>query len=193
MTNINTLLNTLDERTIAQRVSIPHDEVRMRYSLDSNTVRDFDEFSDVIADYYNTHFTACVSNGGNLSRAEAFGRAKEILIQNYRRRNGDIVTAYNDAHDGTNGGLNAILNTIAEALKAKSVETYIEAAFDRHVSPNQWEQKVEIIRQFIEKFHHVLGSNIQAHQPERYAQNYTELIQSYVNALQQTSSVFRRL
>jgi len=186
-------LSALDERTIAQKVGIPHDEARMRYPLRSNTVSSFDEFSDRLGDYYNHHFTTCVSRGGNLSRAEAAGRAKEILERDYRRHEGDIVGAFNDAHDGTNGGLRAILDKVAEGLKAESVERYVREMFDRHVAPNSWEQKVAIIREFIAQAGPYLGSAIRADQPERYAQNYEELIRSYVNALRRTSSIFRRL
>jgi len=193
MTSVNSLLQALDERTIAKQVAIPHDEARMQYSLNSSTVTDFDEFSRVIADYYNYHYTRCISHGGNLSANEATGRAKEILEQVYRRRNGDIVSAFNDAHDGTNGGMRGILDIIAEGVKAEAVQRYIREVFDQHVTPNSWEQKVEIIRQFIAHCGANLSSSIQADAPERYAQNYNELIQSYTNALQQASSVFRRL
>ena len=190
---INNLLAELDERTIAQKIGIPHDEARMRYSLRSNTVRDFDEFTRTITDYCTRHFTTCVSHGGILSASEASGRAKELLEREYRRRGGDIVAAYNDAHDGTNGGMRAVLDVIAEGLKAESVERYVRDAFDRYVAPNSWEQKVEIIRQFIERFGAHFSSSIQAEQPERYAHNYRELIQAYLSALQRTSSIFRRL
>ena len=92
MPSITGLLNEIDERTIARREGLPHDEARIRYPLRSNTIGNFDEFSNAIADYYNYHFTACVSRGGHLSRSEAAGRAKELLEKEYRRRNGDIVT-----------------------------------------------------------------------------------------------------
>jgi len=191
--SINSLLDELDERKIAQKIGIPHDEARMRYHIHSNTVSSFDEFSWVLGDYYNRHFTACLSQGGNLSVSEAASRAKELLEQEYRKRGGDIVTAYNDAHDGTNGGLRIVLDTIAEGLKAESVERYIRDAFDRYVAPNSWESKVEIIRQFIIHCGSFLSSAIKAHQPERYARDFQELIRSYVLALQRTSSIFRRL
>ena len=193
MAAIDTLLAALDDREIAQQIGLPHDEARMRYPLHSNTVADFDEFSDVIADYYNYHFGECVSRGGSLSRAEAAGRAKEILDKEYRRREGDIVSAYNNGHDGTNGGMRVVLDTITEGLKAECVERYIREVFDRHVAPNVWEDKVEIIRQFIVRRGDILASSIRENQPERYAQNYEELIRSYVKALQGTSSIFRRL
>jgi len=193
MPSITGLLHELDERTIAQRVGLPHDEARMRFPLRANTIGSFDEFSDVIADYYNYHFTTCVSRGGHLSRSEAAGRAKELLEKEYRRKNGDIVTAFNDAFDGTNGGMRVVLDNIAEGLKADSVERYTRDAFDRHVAPNSWEDKVEIIRQFMAYCGPLLSASVSTGQPERYAHNFQELIRAYVEGLQRTSSVFRRL
>ena len=191
--SIDSLLAELDERTTAKRIGIPHDEARTRYALGSNTVSNFDDFSRIISEYYNSHFTACISNGGKLPTPEATSRAKELLEKEYRRRGGDIVMAFNDAYDGTNGGMRVVLDTIAEGLKAESLERYIRDVFDRYITPNSWEQKVEIIRQFIAHCGVYLGSSIRSDQPERYAQNYQELIRSYVTALQQTSRIFRRL
>lgn len=123
MAAIDNLLTALSERQITRQVALGHDEARMNYHLHSNIVANFDEFGDILADYYNQHFTRCVSGGGSLSSAEAAGRAKELLEREYRRRNnGDIVTAFNDAHDGTNGGMRVVLDKLAEAIKAESVE-----------------------------------------------------------------------
>jgi hypothetical protein len=193
MVSIEALLEEIDERTIAKKVGIPNDEARISFALKSNTVDNFDEFSRIIGDYYNHHFKQCVSRGGELSTSEASGRAKEVLEREYRRRAGDVVTAFNDAHDGTNGGLRVVLDTIAESIKAESVERYIRDVFDRHVTPNEWDEKVEIIRQFINQTGVGVDSSINKAQPEQYAQNYQELIRSYVNGLQRTSSIFRRL
>jgi hypothetical protein len=194
MVSIEALLEELEERMIAKKVGIPNDNARISFALKKNTVDDFDEFSRIIGDYYAHHFTKCVSRGGGLSKSEASGRAKEILEREYRdRHRGDLVTAFNDAHDGTNGGLRVILDIIAENSKAESVERYIRDVFDRHVTPNSWDKKVEIVRQFINKTSVDIGSSINKNQPERYAQNYQELIRSYLNGLQRTSSIFRRL
>jgi hypothetical protein len=193
MPSMNSLLSLLNERNLAQSIGLQHDEARMQYTLRSNTVSNFDQFSEVIADYYNYHCTNCVSHGGRLSASEASSRAKELLEKEYRKRRGDIVSAYNDAHDGTNGGMRVILDTIAEGLKAETVERYVRDVFDQHVAPNSWEQKVSIIREFIAQCGPFLASSIDASQPERYAQNFNQLITSYIEALQQTSSMFRRL
>ena len=114
--SLNSLLDELDERYIAQHIGIPHDEQRMRYYLPYNTVGDFDEFSQIIGEYYDDHVSNCISFGGRMPRSKAESRAKALVESEYRRRGGDIVMAYNDAHDGTNGGLRAILDIIAEGL-----------------------------------------------------------------------------
>ena len=192
MGSLEILLKTVDELEIAKNVTNAHDEFRMGYALPKNTVDSFEEFTDLISNYYNRHVSRCVFHGGALSRTEASGRVKEILEQEYRKQGGNINTAYNDAHDGTNGGLRIILDRVAEQLKAESVERYIRDAFDRYVDPTSWEQKVDIIRQFIARFGRMLSSAIHPDQPERYAQNYEELIRSYIDGLRSTSSAFRR-
>ena len=165
----------------------------MSYRLDANTVEDFDEFTEIIADYVQHHTAACVAVGGQLSRAEASGRAKELVEAANRRHGGELNSSFNDARDGTNGGMRAVLDGIAEGIKAEALERYIRDAFDRHVAPNSWDDKVDMVRQFIDQAGPHLSSSIDRGNPERYAQNYKELIRSYADALQRTSSLFRRL
>jgi hypothetical protein len=191
--SLDKLLSELDEIYIAQHIEIPHDEHRIRYHLSSNRVKDFDEFSQTIGEYYNDHVRNCISHGGRMSRSKAESRAKALVEQEYRRRGGDILNAYKDAHEGSNGGLRVILDIIADGLKVESMEDHIRDVFDRYVAPNSWEQKVSIIQQFIRHCGTSLSSSIRADQPERYAQNYEELIRSYADGLKTTSSVFRRL
>ena len=193
MATINILLSALDEREIARCVAVPHDETRMQYRLSSNTVADFGQFSNIITDYYNYHCTRCISHGGTFGRDDAYGKVKELFENEYRKKRGDFVSAFNDANTGTNGGMRVVLDTIAESLKAKAVENYVTSIFDRYVAPNSWEDKVSIISQFIAYSGPYLSSSIVTGQPERYAQNYSELIRSYTEGLRQTSSMFRRL
>jgi hypothetical protein len=191
--SIDNLMAELDESVIAKRIATTHDEARIKYTLDKNTVDDFDEFVWYLADYYNYHFTECISNGGRFLQSDAYEKAKKILVKEYREHGGNIVSVFNNAHDGTNGGLRTIFDQIADALKSESIENYIQSAFDRYVKPNSWHQKVDIIRQFIDRCGIYLARSISSEEPERYAQNYQELIYSYLTALKKTSGIFRRL
>jgi len=193
MPSIHSLLTALDEKTIARAVQIPHDNARAGFHIASNTVRNYEEFERIIGNYYNHHFCSCVAPGGALPPFEAIGRAKKVLENDYNRRHLTINNAIADAKDGTNGGLNTILNSIADALKAESVERYIEDVFDRHVAGDSWEQRVELVRQFMGHFGDALSDSVRSQPPERYANDYKELIRSFVHSMRQTSSVFRRI
>jgi len=182
MCTIDSLCAALSENEIARNVGIPHDEARASYALSKNTVNDFNEFNDLIAKYYSYHITQCVIPGGRLAHFEAAGRASEILEREYKRQGGDLMSAYRDAHDGTNGGMRIVLDIIADHLKTESGERYVRAEFHRYIDPSSWDQKVEIIRQFIDRNRHILGSSIDAAHPERYAQNYNELIKAFMDA-----------
>ena len=185
MSNIDDLCAAINEAAIARHVGIAHDEARLAYHLpgNKNTVTNFDEFNALIADYYNHHLTQCVTHGGGLAGFEAAGRASEILESEYKHQGGDLMSAYRDAHDGTNGGMRIILDIIADHLKTESAERYVRAAFHRYVDPASWDERVEIIRQFFDRNPHVLPLSIDKNRPERYAQNYDELIKAFMDGL----------
>ena len=194
MAKIDSMLEALSEITIARDVGRRHDDARFRYTSERIAVEDFDEFVHRVGHYYNYHFAACMSAGSPLRASDAEGRAVELLEREYHHsRNGDIVSCYNDAHDGTNNGMRAILDLIADGLKREDVLRYTRRVFDRYVAPNCWADKVEIIRQFIAKCGVTLSPHISVNEPERYAANYRDLIQAYVSGLQRISQQFRRL
>jgi hypothetical protein len=193
MGTISGLLSEINEVTIARRVGLVHDETRLRYHRDSNTVQNFDEFKEIVTDYCIYHYAECISRGGRLPRAQAYGKSKQLLESPQRRNHGNIVTVFNHCKEGTQAGLRGALDTISEGLKAEAIEHYIQDAFDRYVAPNSWEQKVDMIRQFIAHCGPYLSSYIRTSQPERYAHDYGDLIRSYVEGLQQNSAIFRRL
>ena len=185
MSKIDDLCAAIREETIAKHVGNAHDEARLAYHLpgNKNTVNNFDEFNTLIADYYNHHITQCVTHGGGLAHFEAAGRASEILERENKRQGGDLMSAYRDAHAGINGGMRIILDIIADHLKAESAERYVRAAFHKYVDPASWDERVEIIRQFFNRNSTFLPPYIDQNHPERYAQNYDELIKAYVDGL----------
>ena len=110
MSTLDNILRELDETYLVKHITKIHDEARIQYPLKSITVGDDTEFDDTIADYYNYHFTKCISSGGKLTRAESAGRAKEIITKEYRRKGMDKLSAYSDGKTGMNGGMRAILD-----------------------------------------------------------------------------------
>ena len=192
MTEIETILAALDERHISREIGLRHDNARNSFRLDKNTTSDFEEFGGILGDYYNQHIQS-VYGCGPFAKSDAISRVKQLVDQIYHREGGDFVSAFNDCVDSMNGGIRVVIDRIVEMLKAENVEHHIREIFDTHVAPHSWEMKVEIIKQFIAKYGDVLSSSINRDQPERYAQNYQDLIRSYTESLRKTSAMFRRL
>jgi hypothetical protein len=81
MAAVNEPIQTLQEITVAQRVAIPHDETTSQHRLPPNTVSDWREFENIIADYYAFHYGRCVAPGTHL--CPAGGRNAEALLRAY--------------------------------------------------------------------------------------------------------------
>lgn len=194
MNRARSLLDELCEIEIAQKVTNRHDETRMQYRLHSNTVGNYEEWRDILGDYYNYHMSNCVTHGGRFSNAEAASRAEDQVERAYRQTHrGDLMNAYQDAKTGTNSGLRGQLDMIAEGIKSEAVDRYTRDVFARHVDPSSFDSKVDLIRDFIANCGVDLRSSIDVNRPERYANNYMELLLAFNHALRQTSSIFRRL
>ena len=193
MNRFSSMMKELDDRVMAQRVGIPHTEAKRRYRLDRITVGSFAEFKRLIGDFYSHVFATCITNGGRPSREHSEGQAEAILEKEYRRRNSDIVGAYRDAHDGTNGAMDQILTILSEGIKYEAMQLYTRDVFERYVEPTSWQDKVDIIRQFIDAMGDQLDDSIDPETPERYAANFQPLIQSHVEGIRRTSATARRM
>ena len=192
MTKLEGLFRELDERQIAQEVGLRHDEARLRYRITRNTVRSFEEYEHILGDYYEYHYTACVTRGGSLQGADARSAAKQIVERQYQQHQGDIVSAVHDARDGTSGGLRYQLDIIAETLKAEAVERYVRDVFDRYINPSSREEKIEMISEFLRKFSITLPSCIDPGHPEDLAHKTQELIRAFIQSLQKMFHIIRR-
>lgn len=192
MSVLDRILHELDETYIVNHITIKHDEARNQFRLTGMTCADDIEFDDVIANYYNHHFTLCVAPGGTLSRADAAGKAKEIIESEYRRKGQNKLNAYSDGKSGTNGGMRAIIDMITEALKREAVERHVRDVIDRYVAPTNYEEKKQIVQELVDRIPGNI-SHIDRDNPERYANNYEELIRALVENIRQQSTQFRRL
>ncbi len=192
MSVLDNILQELDEIYIVEHITKKHDEAILQYHMDKNNVLDDTEFDDVIADYFNHHFTKCVSKGAALSRAEAAGRAKEIIEREYRRKGQDRLHAYSDGKNGSNGGMRAILDIILESLKNEALERHVRDVLDRYVAPTSFEEQVSIVKEIISKTE-ISSDYVDVNHPERYARNYEELIRGLVESIKIQAAKLRRL
>lgn len=188
---IDDLLDEISPELVAQRVGSAHDTARLSYSCPVRGIATLSDFETAITDYYQHHFTSCIGRGGRISQVNARGRAREIVDASYRSRGGNFLSAFRECRDGIGHGLRGILDIICDELKAEGEERYIRDAFDRHVCPSSWRDRVDIMRQFLERY----GTYIPCEgrrTPEEYANDYEDLILAYVHALRKVRSALHR-
>lgn len=191
MSILENILNELDEKYLLDHVTKKHDEARIQFRITSITVQDDIAFDNLISDYYNYHFTKCISNGGTLPRAESAGRAKDIIEKYYRRKGLEKLNAYSDGKTGMNGGMRQILDIIMESMKEEAVERHMRNVIDKYIAPSNWEEQVEIIKEIINRIKD--SPYLDRNNPERYARNYEELIRFLVEQYKMESRLFRRM
>ena len=193
MSRIESLVRALMPVMIARHIDMPLNEAMQLYEHRTAIPVDFRAYQRQLAGFVNHMLTTCVTHGGSLSEAEAYGRGKEIIEHDYQRRGGDIVAAFNDAHDGTNSGFLNQQIVIKDRLRYEMVGRYVQWVFDQYVTPSSWEEKVAIMREFLSFYGPKLGGDIDCDDPERYARNYQDLAQAIAESIDRTASVARRL
>ncbi|WP_309400011.1 hypothetical protein [Cerasicoccus maritimus] len=187
MRTIEHIKRELEPRALLS-VSNAHDDARISYRLDSNTVQDMHEFISVIGDYLNYHHETCL--GGRLPDFQAEEMAKEIVERHHKRSGGNLLSAYTQANTGLNGGMRKILDVIADELREDALRRYTNHVLDTYVTPNAWPEKVALIRELVA----VLKlDGADTDHPERYASDYKALIETYLRNLRRTEEAFFRM
>ncbi len=193
MSVIKELLVAASEQEIARQVGNRHNEARLRYSVPKISVANYREFENLITDYYLYHYSTCVGKGGGLSRHDALQEAIALVEDGYRRTGGNINSAFHDASTGTNGGVGGVLNLIADGLRMKAESNYLNSVFDRFVARTEFDEQVELIRQFFAHCSVALGPDVDTRRPDRYARDYRDVIKAYLSALQGIHRPLRRM
>jgi hypothetical protein len=188
MPSIVDLLSELDKITLAREIASLHDEARVQYRY-RTTVRDYDEFIALIGDYFNYHYCKCF-RAVRVDRYVAIERAKEAIEKVYGRRHGDFSSAFLDASEGTNGGVGAVLDAIADSLKEDHEREYVAGVLAEYIPSTSTERRVDMVRQFFHYCGHELPASIRLDQPERYARHLERMILAYVKG---RSEVLERL
>ena len=190
MSAIDAMLDELSEHAIVQNISLKHDEARLQYHLDKNTVTDFAEFTEVIGDYVAHVYSRCLINGGYISHTDAAGIAKEIL--NSARRGADVMTFYMDCKDGINGGVLRCLDVLCEGIKEQAIERYSRDVFDRYLPPDDKELRERMVVEFVLRYEKLLPG-IDRTRPAWYARELETLIRAVLRATKEMASVYRRI
>lgn len=154
--DIDRILRLLDQSRINRDVLMAHDEARETFRLPSMRAHDSREFKWIVTTYYQHHVRH--TGQGTASEEEAFGEVKRLLDGVYNED--PYQEGYNVAlrmgTDGARGGLREVVNQIADALKRRHMQKYMDHVFFDHIDPLSKADNLALSRAFYQRFGSIL-------------------------------------
>lgn len=181
MSALDKILGFLDPRTRAMLVSVKHDEARETFPLQKQTVDNEKEFRKVITDYYKWQFRAIVPNAEVPD--DFAGPFAWSLVEKAYGHKGGMEAAFRAAKIGVDGGLSGVLNAIHMQMKKQQEEAYINHVLHSVIDSLDWNQRVELMREYLGRFAGHLSPATKPKSAEELAANWEELIKMTVELL----------
>lgn len=176
------ILDKIDAERIAAVVGNAHDMARESFTLSKNTVTGHPEFLDTITRYYRHHYAHTIVGGVDLPDDMVSSEVRNLLDHSYREYGG-YEGAYQNARTGKAGGMHAILDAISTSLRQQQEQRYIEHVFYTEVDPMNYEQIVELMREYLDRFGGYLPPADRARSPHDLARNYDTVIKAHARAM----------
>lgn len=189
---LNYFLNQLNPETIEMQVTRVYDEARGRFVIDKITVENNNEFIDTLTAFYAHVCRHINSSKSHVSSAKMSDEIMNVLNKIFPGKK-----KYNEAlaiaKYGTHGGMRYILDIITEHLKQAARDNHILKVFKETIDPLDYQLRVSLITKLLnrEKFH--LPEEITSQPPERFADDYEEIIKAYSQSMSNLTTIMRRL
>lgn len=186
------LLNELNFEFIETNVKQPFNEAYVRYSADGNQVESHEEFLDAIIAFY-AHI-ARQTSGINKSADKTTLTAEAIALceRTFSQEKG-FKGALSEAIHPSRGGLKYIFDKIVNQLKQEAWEKHVLKTFKETINPLDFSQKTKLITEIIKRGREYLPEEIISQPPERYAEDYEEIITVFARSQTILSELLRRL
>ena len=191
-TKLMRILDKLDPDHIAAVVERAHTMARDTFTLDSDRVSTHAEFYDKITRYYRHHYAHTIAGGVDLPEDMVHSEVRRLLEQAYREYGG-YEGAYTNARKGRSGGIQAVVTAIATGLRQQQEQQYIAHVFFTEVDPMDYDEIVELMREYLDRFGGLMSAADRARSPHDLARNYDTIIKQHARNMAMVCDPMRRV
>ena len=189
---LNHILEQLEPSFIELIITRPYDEARASYAMDVITVESNTEFIDTISPFY-AHIVRHINETGKAFEDNKLSaEAVDVLKKTFHQKHG-YNEALTEAKEGTRGGLRYIFDMMTKYLKNEARQKHILKTFKENIDPLDFAARKRIIAAILKRAEEDLPEEISSQKPERFAEDYEEIVQAYVHSKATLQEVFRRL
>jgi hypothetical protein len=174
MTNLNEIFLLLDDQTIYEKIDAPIDEILKKYSYSVSDELTQKDFISILGRFIRT-----LKNQGILISTDAneFSDVFQFLEKHYSGEDSfGYERALNDAIKYGNYGVDIILNTTTDSLKAEQRKSYLTWVHDTKIDYLEWNEKVTLIEEFLNQFKTLFSPTVVNMQKEQLVLFLKELI-----------------
>ena len=191
--DVDRILGLLDSAQINRTILQQHDVARETFTLPTMIVRDHQEFKYLITSYVEHHLRTV--GEGAPTPAAAFGEGKRILDRSFNE------DAYQDGYaralqmglDGSQGGMRAVLNAIADTLKQRALADYIDHVYHQHINVLSKDDNRALSRAFYERFGPILKRFGHEVDEDTFAWNTRAALDYHRQVLEHISGIAKKL
>jgi len=177
---IAAILADLDEDRIKQRIDEPVDAVVGRFSGHGGRTVTSEVFHIVVAGLLQRIYIEVLNKP--MRKTDALGEALDLLDRHYQSPvyGRGYVAARLDACDPAHGGLQDVILSLAEIVKADGRQKYVQGAFCRHLAGIDWDVRCQIVRLLLEQDVPFVPERLSGHPPGLLTDEIAALICSHL-------------
>lgn len=186
------LFHELNPEFIETQVARPFDEARVRYVVDGIQVESHEEFLDAIIAFYAHIVRHTPGIYKSTDKTTLSVEAIALCERTFSQEKG-FKGALSEAKQPVRGGLRYIFDTITNRLKQEAREKHVLKTFKVTMDPLDYSQRIKVITELIDRGKDYLPAEVTSQPPERYAEDYEEIITVFARSQTALSELLRRL
>ncbi|MFZ1288529.1 MAG: hypothetical protein WAR79_00445 [Melioribacteraceae bacterium] len=167
------------------------DEARAKYSLDKNQVETYEELIETISSFYLFVLKETNNSNMNVDEEKLQIEALNLFRKTYKYKH-EYQQAIVNALNGFEGGIRTILDDITKYIKTDTKENYVNAVINE-IDPTNYEIKKSLIEEIMNREKGDLKINNELLIPDKYIDDYIEIIRTYSQSKEQLNKIFARL
>jgi len=165
----------LDDENLAERTDAPIDRAFHEYSLPPETGFSHEKFHQVTTEFIKFLYEKTFLVGRKLTLSQAHDEAIALLELYQGTYKDGYHGALLDASDPEQPGISLVLLRMANLVKTRQRQKYIQWVVSRHIDPADWHLKCSIAKLLIKRNRKLLPPEIGQSSPCQWADRIVEL------------------
>jgi hypothetical protein len=188
-TKLDRLLESIDPARTMDEVAARVDSAVNSFHLDTWVIKHWDDFETLLARFFCHVENKILEINRPVHPEMDLGRCIRLLIDEYGPQG--EKAAFEMARTGVEGGLYAVLRTIAMRMTEKYAQNEISARIQQFWDELSIDEKLAVPTEYLEKHGHLLPPELTEGSAARIRVNFRKVLEEHPRILQRTRRVGR--